>query len=155
MLQWVATEVESIEKETEAAAQRNLSTRQGMRRRGSTLVEPPTPDRLAEATAFPPIRRVQSRRGSVDSAVAGGWRPVEIPRKAKDWEKWAENKVQTRRRLDEIWKNEDEAVKETERLIQETQTQDKIRRERDARKQWDRQAFLEKVSGTMNSSNTG
>jgi len=154
MLQWVASEVESIEKETEAAAQRNLSTRQGMRRRGSTLVEPPTPDRLAEATSFPQVRRVQSRRGSVDSAVAGGWRPIEIPRKAKDWERWAENKVQARRRLDEVWRNEDDAVKETERLIQETQMQDKIRRERDARKQWDRQAFLEKVSSATNSWNS-
>jgi len=166
MLQWVKSEVESIEKETEAVAQRNLTTRQGMRRRGSTLVEPPTPDRLAEinsfrastlvepptpdrlaeSTSFPSIRRVHSRRGSVDSAVAGGWKPVEIPRKAKDWEKWAETKVQARRKLDEVWTNEDEVLKETERLIKETQAQDRIRREREARRQWDRQAFLEKVS---------
>ena len=90
----------------------------------------------------------------MDSAVAGGWRPIEIPRKAKDWERWAENKVQARRRLDEVWRNEDDAVKETERLIQETQMQDKIRRERDARKQWDRQAFLEKVSSATNSWNS-
>ena len=147
MLQWVATEVESIEKETEEAAKRNLENiRKRMRRRGSITVEPPTPIRMAEESAFPYVRKPQSRRGSVDSAVAGGWKPVETPRKAKDWERWAENKVQAKRRLDEVWRNEDNVVHETERLVNETRAQDKIRRERDARRQWEREAFHEKVT---------
>ncbi|KIM34184.1 hypothetical protein M408DRAFT_91769 [Serendipita vermifera MAFF 305830] len=148
MMQWVKSEVESIEKETSETAKRNLENiRKNIRRRGSITVEPPTPIRIAEENSNPfhYVRKPQSRRGSVDSAVAGGWKPVEIPRKAKDWERWAENKVQARRRLDEVWRNEENVVDEAERLIKETQTQEKIRRERDARKQWERQAFLEKV----------
>lgn len=147
MMQWVKSEVESIEKETSETAKRNLENiRKNIRRRGSITVEPPTPIRIAEENSNPfhYVRKPQSRRGSVDSAVAGGWKPVEIPRKAKDWERWAENKVQARRRLDEVWRNEENVVDEAERLIKETQTQEKIRRERDARKQWERQAFLEK-----------
>lgn len=146
MMQEVAFEVDAIDKETEEKAKRNLENiRKSIRRRGSINVEPPTPIRMAEENGFPQVRRTQSRRGSVDSAVAGGWKPIEMPRKSKDWERWAENRVQNRRRLDEIWKNEDEVVNEAKRLIQETRAQEKLRQERNTRKEWERQAFIEQV----------
>jgi hypothetical protein len=148
MLRRVASEVESIEKETdEVARQKFQSTRRG-RSRGNSVLEPATPPTLSRSSSLRERPRTYTRRGSIDSNIGAGWEieiDPESPRSAKEWEKWAEDKVRTRRRLEEVWRQEENAFEETERLVQETLSREKSRREREARKEWDRQAFLEQV----------
>ena len=175
MLRWVANEMENIEQETNAtvAARRNqhqhhhsadfaatFSTRQAAqtlgRKRGYSALEPSSPivDAILDPPYLPPPllpkRRTQARRGSIDSVlpenlVRPGFAVPAEPRKAKDWERWAEDKVKTRRRLEEVWKKEDDDFAETQRLIRETEAREKAGREKDARKDWERRAFLERV----------
>lgn len=128
------------------------------RKRGYSALEPSSP--IAAAILDPPNlpppllpkRRPQARRGSIDSVLPENFvRPgfatpaaTAEPRKAKDWERWAEDKVKTRRRLEEVWKKEDDDFAETQRLIRETEAREKAQREKDARKDWERRAFLER-----------
>jgi hypothetical protein len=147
MLRRVASEVETIVRETDFAARIHLdNVRSEKRKRGNSVNESIAPSSVSSS----PLSRSSSlrdkrqlRRGSVDSAfdvtdAEGG------PRTAKEWERWAEEKVRTRRRLEEAWKKEETDF--TESLIRETEMRETLRKEREARREWERQAFLEKVS---------
>lgn len=147
MLRRAASEVETIVKETDLAARIHLdSVRSEKRKRGNSVNEPIAPSSvssspLSRSTSLRDKR--QLRRGSVDSAfdvtdAEGG------PRSAKEWERWAEEKVRTRRRLEEVWRKEETDF--TESLIRETEIRDTLRKERETRREWEKQAFLEKVS---------
>ncbi|KAG8797406.1 hypothetical protein FS842_008524 [Serendipita sp. 407] len=163
LLRAVASQVEEIEKVTDAiaAARRNNVEQARQRLRGENVsMEPPSP--VVEAVLDPiPIlrsRRPQARRGSIDSTLPDTWRnahipttngtsattetskTVEEPKRAKDWEKWAEDKVRNKRRLEDVWRKEDEEI---ERLLRETERRDRAQKEKDARKEWERAAFFE------------
>lgn len=152
MLRRVANEVESIEKETDFAARIHLdSVRSEKRKRGNSVNETVFPSSVSSS----PLSRSGSlrdrrhlRRGSVDSAfdvadAEGG------PRTVQEWERWAEEKVRTRRRFEDNWKTKED-TDFTESLIRETEIREKSKKEKDARREWERQAFLEMVS-KMNS----
>ncbi|KAG8754179.1 hypothetical protein FRC14_005310 [Serendipita sp. 396] len=144
LLRAVASQVEEIEKVTDAiaAARRNNVEQARQRLRGENVsMEPPSP--VVEAVLDPiPIlrsRRPQARRGSIDSTLPDTWRnahipttngtsattetskTVEEPKRAKDWEKWAEDKERQRTiRL------------EQERILREEQERRRNQERRDA-----------------------
>lgn len=144
LLKRVASEVETIEQETDLAARRILeNVRSEKRKRGNSIDDIATPSSLTIDPFFrsESLRsRKQMRRGSIDSALAvdGG-----SPRSAREWERWAEDKVKARRQLEEAWQKEEDAF--TESLVLETEKREAERREREVKKERQRQAFIEQV----------
>lgn len=166
MLRQVDQEVESIEREAEAffgppsalSATGGFNTINGARsekRKRKDEFWDPGPEAKVkdDLSEFRYPKRTQSRRGSLDSVFRDGWTAqpeVPAPRKAKDWEKWAEEKVRTRRRLEEAWKKEEHVFVETEILARETQARDEERQKRDESRERERKRFMEMVRLCLN-----